>query len=121
MSTAEPRRDSQPTIQKMASPQPPRIAGDKRAWLMAGIGAGGLALNHWRATDAGKVSIWLLIFGPMLLFLGLAGLYDLRYMLGAGKYGKDLPRKYRVVSTVLLIAGLAASVWLAFGFYRVTF
>lgn len=84
------------------------------ALLLALIGGGLLAFNHWSATNEGKVYLWGVFAAPMLLLLGIGGLIDPTIAVASAMNG---PRT-KVIRGVLIAVGLLISVALAFGVYR---
>ncbi len=90
-----------------------RQPGGKLGWLMLGLGSSCLLLNHWMATSAGKVNPFLLLFGPFMMFFGVATLYDRRILIGATKKASAVPLRFRVTAVAIAVVALAISVWLA--------
>ena len=91
---------------------------NKVGLLLAGIGGGVLLMNHWSAASSNKVYIWLLVLGPVLLFLGLGSLYDGRILTAAGREPASVPMPYRIAAVSLVLLALLTSAWLTFAVYH---
>ncbi|MES1241276.1 MAG: hypothetical protein ABUT39_06615 [Acidobacteriota bacterium] len=96
-----------------------RQPGGLKGWALFAIGAFGLGINHVQAVSSGKVSIWLLLLGPLLVLLGVGAAYDVRILTAATKHAKSVPGRFRVIATLLSLAAMGISAWLALGFYRI--
>lgn len=89
-----------------------------KALLMVLLGAGCIAGNHWLATSEGKVYFWLVFMGPLILLLGIGGLFDPRISQSIGPRGKYFPVHTKVIGGVLALCGMLISAYLALGVYR---
>jgi len=95
-------------------PPPPRLV----AFGCAVVGGVCLAVNHYEAMNSGRIYWWILFFAPLILFLGIGGIFDPRILLSIGDKGKHFPLRIKVIGGVLAIAGLIVSAYLALGVYR---
>ena len=108
-------------MQLTNEPITPRLGGrqpNKIGWPLVGLGGGVLLMNHWSAQSSGKVYIWLMLFGPILLFLGLGALYDRRILIAAGREPASVPTSYRIAAVTLVVAALLVFAWLTIVVYR---
>lgn len=90
----------------------------RAAWVFLAAGVVLLAVNHWNVMDEQRAFLWAILIGPTALFLGVAGVINPKFILAAGKYGKDLPWSLKAVPVVLVLAGFACSALLALVVYR---
>jgi archaellum biogenesis protein FlaJ (TadC family) len=89
-----------------------------KALLIAVIGAAFLVINHWSATNEGKVYMWFVFMGPMFLLLGLGGLFEPRLAQAIGDKGRHFPAHIKFIGGILALSGLLISAYLALGVYR---
>ena len=84
-----------------------------------GLGLFLLILNHWKAVDQGRVSLKAIFFGTLILFIGLAGFYDVRVVQGMGRQARHLPSRFRILAFLFALSWLTVTAWLIFVFYGV--
>lgn len=104
---------------------PVAVAGpsDKVLRLLAGgIFVGGVVLlgaNHAKSMMDGEVYPVALVLGPLASMLGLAGLISPNLLRSAGKHGKHLPLRYKLIAAAFGVVGLLTSLLLIFFVYSV--
>lgn len=90
----------------------------KRAAFVALFGVGSLALNHWMVVNWGEGYPFVVVLAPAFLALGLAGLADPRLLRGIGKYGRDLPARFKLGAWTAAAVGALAGVFLLTSVYH---
>ena len=100
-----------------AAGPPAWILGPRALWLLLGLGAVCLALNHVLFEIDGEAHLWLVVFGPLLTLFGLAALLDRRILAGASRGASRVPLRFRLTAAAVALAALAVSAWLGLVVY----
>lgn len=77
----------------------------------------GLVVNHFMAGSQQAVSLMILCLAPLGLFLGVGGIVEPKIVWSLGKYGKQLPMKYKLIGGALAAAGVVVTLLLVFFVY----
>ncbi len=96
----------------------PAWARRKGPLLIVVVAGALLALNHYEATNNGKVYLWIVLMAPLFFCLGVGGLIDPRLSLAMGPQGRHFPTKIKALGGLLVAVGMIASAYLALGVYR---
>jgi len=105
---ASPNKPASPT-KALASPEGPTDR-QLRFWSLVGVpGAVVGVILVLVMRDLGTKGLFILAFAPFAFCFGIAALIDPNIIRAAGKYGKHLPKRYKLIAGAVGVVALAIS------------